>query len=150
VKAMLETVGFRKVRVASRNALPRAVAGSIRQTIERRQLFMINRFVFQPLGPPSTGPSGVARPSDSPVRRTAVARLSYPDARDMPKAAKILAALKRDGRLQIRQRGSHRRLVKGPLKRTWSFHDGMELGSVQMTQVAKQFGYTLEALRRLL
>jgi predicted RNA binding protein YcfA (HicA-like mRNA interferase family) len=68
----------------------------------------------------------------------------------MPKASQVLAALKRDGWVQIRQRGSHRRLVKGPLKRTWAFHDGMELGSVQMTQVAKQFGYTLEALRRLL
>jgi predicted RNA binding protein YcfA (HicA-like mRNA interferase family) len=68
----------------------------------------------------------------------------------MPKAVQVLAALNRDGWVQIRQRGSHRRLVKGPLKRTWAFHDGMELGSVQMTQVAKQFGYTLKALRRLL
>ena len=68
----------------------------------------------------------------------------------MPKAAQVLAALKRDGWVQIRQRCSHRRLVKGPLKRTWAFHNDMELGSVQMTQVAKQFGYTLEALRRLL
>jgi predicted RNA binding protein YcfA (HicA-like mRNA interferase family) len=46
----------------------------------------------------------------------------------MPKAAQVLAALKRDGWVQIRQRGSHRRLVKGPLKRTWAFHDGMDLG----------------------
>jgi predicted RNA binding protein YcfA (HicA-like mRNA interferase family) len=53
----------------------------------------------------------------------------------MPKAAQVLAALRRDGWVQIRQRGSHRRLVKGPLKRTWAFHDGMELGIVQMTQV---------------
>jgi predicted RNA binding protein YcfA (HicA-like mRNA interferase family) len=68
----------------------------------------------------------------------------------MPKAAQVLAALRRDGWVQIRQRGSHRRLVKGPLKRTWAFLDGMELGTVQMMQVAKQFGYTLEALRRLL
>ena len=68
----------------------------------------------------------------------------------MPKAAQVLAALERDGWIQIRQRGSHRRLVKGPLKRTWSFHDGVDLGRVQMTQVAKQFGYTLEALRTLL
>ena len=30
-----------------------------------------------------------------------------------------------------------------------AFHDGMDLGTVQMTQVAKQFGYTLEALRKL-
>jgi predicted RNA binding protein YcfA (HicA-like mRNA interferase family) len=67
----------------------------------------------------------------------------------MPKAAQVLAALRRDGWVQTRQRVSHRRLVKGPLKCTWAFHDGMELGTVQMTQVAKQFGYTLEALRRL-
>jgi predicted RNA binding protein YcfA (HicA-like mRNA interferase family) len=68
----------------------------------------------------------------------------------MPKATQLLAALKRDGWVQIQRRGSHRRLVKGPVKRTWAFHDGLELGSVQMTQLAKQFGYTLEALRRLL
>ena len=67
----------------------------------------------------------------------------------MPKAAQVLAALKRDGWVHIRQRGSHRRLVKGALKRTWAVHDGMDLGTVQMTQVAKQFGYTLEALRKL-
>jgi hypothetical protein len=47
------------------------------------------------------------------------------------------------------QRGSHRRLLKGALKRTWAFHDGMDLGTVQMTQVAKQFCYALEALRKL-
>jgi predicted RNA binding protein YcfA (HicA-like mRNA interferase family) len=50
----------------------------------------------------------------------------------MPKATQVLAALKRDGWVQIRQRGSHRRLVKGPLKRRWAFHDGMDLGTVQM------------------
>jgi predicted RNA binding protein YcfA (HicA-like mRNA interferase family) len=32
----------------------------------------------------------------------------------MPKAAQVLAALKRDGWVQIRQRDSHRRLVKRP------------------------------------
>ena len=53
----------------------------------------------------------------------------------MPKAAQVLAALKRDGWVQIHQRGSHRRLVKGALRRTWAFHDGMKLGKVQMTQV---------------
>jgi predicted RNA binding protein YcfA (HicA-like mRNA interferase family) len=68
----------------------------------------------------------------------------------MPKAAQVLAALKRDGWVQIRQRGSHRRLVKGASRRTWAFQDAMDLGTVQMTQVAKQFGYTLEGLRRLL
>ena len=52
--------------------------------------------------------------------------------------------------VQLRQRGSHRRLVKGPLKRTWAFHDGMDLGTVQMTQVARQFGNRLDGLRKLL
>ncbi len=44
------------------------------------------------------------------------------------KATQVLAALKRDGWVQIRQRGSHRRPIKGSQKRTWAFHDGMELG----------------------
>jgi len=68
----------------------------------------------------------------------------------MPKAAQVLAALKRDGWVQVRQRGSHRRLVKGLLQRTWAFHDSMDLGTVQLAQVAKQFGYTLDELRKLL
>ena len=68
----------------------------------------------------------------------------------MPKAALVLAALKRDGWVQVRQRGSQRRLVKGPLRRTWAFHDGIDLGKVQLAQVARQFGYTLDELRRLL
>jgi predicted RNA binding protein YcfA (HicA-like mRNA interferase family) len=69
---------------------------------------------------------------------------------DMPKAGMVLAALKRDGWIQVRQRGSHRRLVKGSIKRTWAFHDGMDLGTVQLAQAARQFGYTLEELRSLL
>jgi predicted RNA binding protein YcfA (HicA-like mRNA interferase family) len=76
----------------------------------------------------------------------------------MPKAAVVLAALKRDGWVQVRQRGSHRRLVKGPLRRTWAFHDGIALGNIQVVQVARQFrlykfrlyiGYTLDELRKL-
>ena len=68
----------------------------------------------------------------------------------MPKAAQVLAALKRDGWGQVRQRGSHRRLVQGSVKRTWAFHDGMDLGTVQLAQVARQFAYTLDGLRKLL
>ena len=68
----------------------------------------------------------------------------------MPKAGQVLAALKRDGWTQLRQRGSHRQLVKGSTRRTWAFHDGIDLGTVQLSQVARQFGYTLDELRRLL
>ena len=68
----------------------------------------------------------------------------------MPKAAQVLAALRREGWVQVRQRGSHRRLVKGQLRRTWAFLDGMDLGNVQLAQVARQFGYTLDGLRKLL
>jgi predicted RNA binding protein YcfA (HicA-like mRNA interferase family) len=68
----------------------------------------------------------------------------------MPKAAQVLAALKRDGWVQVRQRGSHRRLIKGSFRRTWAFHDRMDLGTVQLAQVARQFGYTLDGLRKLL
>ncbi len=36
----------------------------------------------------------------------------------MPKAAQVLAALKRDGWSEIRREGSHRRLKKGDDERT--------------------------------
>jgi predicted RNA binding protein YcfA (HicA-like mRNA interferase family) len=67
----------------------------------------------------------------------------------MPKAAQVLAALKRDGWEETRRRGSHRTLKKGELKRIWAFHDGMDLGRVQMAQIARGFGYTTEELRKL-
>jgi predicted RNA binding protein YcfA (HicA-like mRNA interferase family) len=67
----------------------------------------------------------------------------------MPKAAQVPAALRRDGWIETRRRGSHRRLRKGERLRTWAFHDSMDLGSVQMAQIARQFGYTLEDLRSL-
>lgn len=68
----------------------------------------------------------------------------------MPKAARVLAALKRDGWVQMRQRGSHRRLVKDGVEGTFAFHDSVDLGRTDMAHVAQQFGYTLDELRRLL
>ena len=67
----------------------------------------------------------------------------------MPKAARVLAALKRDGWQEVRKRGSHRRLRKGDVSRTWAFHDRHDLGQVQLAQLARQFGYTLDDLRKL-
>ena len=69
----------------------------------------------------------------------------------MPKAAQVLAALKRDGWQEIRRRGWHRTLTlrKGEVTCTCASHDGMDLGSVQLTQIARHFGYTLDELRKL-
>ncbi|HEU0087868.1 MAG TPA: type II toxin-antitoxin system HicA family toxin [Pseudonocardiaceae bacterium] len=38
----------------------------------------------------------------------------------MPKAARVLAALKRDGWTETRRAGSHRVLVKGDRQRVWA------------------------------
>jgi predicted RNA binding protein YcfA (HicA-like mRNA interferase family) len=67
----------------------------------------------------------------------------------MPKAARVLAALKRDGWIEIYRKGSHRRLQKGDIRRTCAFHDGFDLGNVQMAQIARAFGYKLDDLRKL-
>jgi predicted RNA binding protein YcfA (HicA-like mRNA interferase family) len=67
----------------------------------------------------------------------------------MPKAARVLAALKRDGWVEERRHGSHRILRKGTARGLWTHHDGADLGKDQITQVAREFGYTVDELRRL-
>ena len=46
----------------------------------------------------------------------------------MAKAARVLAALKRDGWIESRRSGSHRVLAKGDQQRIWAYHDGVDLG----------------------
>lgn len=46
VIAMLRTVGFKEVKVHDRLATIRALARSARQTLKRRRLFLISRYVF--------------------------------------------------------------------------------------------------------
>jgi predicted RNA binding protein YcfA (HicA-like mRNA interferase family) len=67
----------------------------------------------------------------------------------MPKAARVLAALKRDGWTETRRRGSHRVLVKGDRQRIWAYHEGVDLGGPAMARIAKDYGYSLAELRRL-
>ena len=67
----------------------------------------------------------------------------------MPKAARVLAALKRDGWIETRRAGSHRVLVRGERQRVWAYHDGVDLGGPAMARVAKDYGYTLAELRKL-
>jgi predicted RNA binding protein YcfA (HicA-like mRNA interferase family) len=67
----------------------------------------------------------------------------------MAKAARILAALKRDGWIEIRRTGSHRVLVKGDQQRIWAYHDGVDLDSPAMARIARDYGYTVDELRKL-
>lgn len=68
----------------------------------------------------------------------------------MAKASRVLTALKRDGWRQVRRTGSHRRLRKGADEQTFAFHERVDLGRVQLQQVAQEFGYTLEQLRKMI
>ncbi len=63
---------------------------------------------------------------------------------------RVLAALKRDGWTQVRQKGSHRQLVKSGQRATFAYHDSRDLGNTQLQDIADDFGYTLDELRRLI
>ena len=67
----------------------------------------------------------------------------------MPKAAQVLAALKREGWVEVRRKGSHVTLEKGGRRVRWTHHHGEDLGAPMMAKTAKSFGYTLEDLRRM-
>jgi predicted RNA binding protein YcfA (HicA-like mRNA interferase family) len=67
----------------------------------------------------------------------------------MAKAARVLAALKRDGWIETRRSGSHRVLAKGDQQRIWAYHDGVDLGGPAMARIARDYGYTFAELRKL-
>jgi predicted RNA binding protein YcfA (HicA-like mRNA interferase family) len=67
----------------------------------------------------------------------------------MAKAARVLAALKRDGWIETRRSGSHRVLVKGSRQRVWAYHDGVDVGGSAMARIARDYGYSLDELRKL-
>ena len=74
---------------------------------------------------------------------------ALPYCRGMAKAARILAALKRDGWMETRRSGSHRVLVKGDQQRIWAYHDSVDLGGPAMARIARDYGYTVDELRKL-
>jgi predicted RNA binding protein YcfA (HicA-like mRNA interferase family) len=67
----------------------------------------------------------------------------------MAKAARVLAALKRDGWSETRRSGSRRVLAKGDQQRVWAYHDGVDLGGPAMARIARDNGYTTAELRKL-
>ncbi len=72
-----------------------------------------------------------------------------PYGRGMAKAARILAALKRAGWIESHRSGSHRVLVKGDQQRVWAYHDGVDLGGPALARIARDYGYTVDELRKL-
>jgi hypothetical protein len=40
-------------------------------------------------------------------------------------------------------------LVKGDQQRVWAYHDGVDLGGPAMSRIARDYGYTLDELRKL-
>jgi predicted RNA binding protein YcfA (HicA-like mRNA interferase family) len=67
----------------------------------------------------------------------------------MAKAARVLAALRRDGWVETRRSGSHRVLVKGDQRRIRAYHDGIDLGAPALARIARDYGYTVDELRKL-
>jgi predicted RNA binding protein YcfA (HicA-like mRNA interferase family) len=61
----------------------------------------------------------------------------------------VRAALERDGWRLARQAGSHRVYLKGGRRAVFAFHDGQDLGGPAMAKLARQFGYTLQQLYRM-
>jgi predicted RNA binding protein YcfA (HicA-like mRNA interferase family) len=60
-----------------------------------------------------------------------------------------ISRTQRDGWIEIRCTGSHRALVKGDQQRIWAYHDGVDLGSPAMARIARDYGYTVDELRKL-
>jgi predicted RNA binding protein YcfA (HicA-like mRNA interferase family) len=69
---------------------------------------------------------------------------------EIPKARRVLAGIRKGGWIEIGCEGSHHILEKGEIRRTFSYHDNVELGTVQLKKLAKQFGFTLDQLKKLI
>ena len=59
------------------------------------------------------------------------------------KARRVLAALRKIGWVEDRQRGSNRTLTRaGWAPYVWAFHDGDELGPVMLAKIGRKTGLT--------
>lgn len=68
----------------------------------------------------------------------------------MAKGRQVKKALLKAGWVRVRQSGSHVHYGRDGRIATFSYHDGVELGTTQPRFVAKRFGMSLEELKRLL
>jgi len=67
----------------------------------------------------------------------------------MAKGRQVKKALLKAGWVRVRQSGSHVHLRRDGRLETFSYHDGVELGTTQLRFVAKKFDMSLEELKRL-
>jgi predicted RNA binding protein YcfA (HicA-like mRNA interferase family) len=68
----------------------------------------------------------------------------------MAKARKVRRALEKGGWELVRIRGSHRIYRRHGAVVPFAYHDGADLGGPALAIVAKEFGMTVDELRRLL
>jgi predicted RNA binding protein YcfA (HicA-like mRNA interferase family) len=62
------------------------------------------------------------------------------------KPHECMPPLLRDGWVLTRQRGSHRMLPKDERTPAFAHHDAHELGGVQLAQLARDAGYTMDEI----
>lgn len=68
----------------------------------------------------------------------------------MAKARAVRRALERAGWRLVNIEGSHRKYRNGQAIGIFAFHDREDLGGPALARVAREFGLTLDELRRLL
>jgi predicted RNA binding protein YcfA (HicA-like mRNA interferase family) len=73
----------------------------------------------------------------------------WPNGSEYGQGCSDISRTQRDGWIEIRCTGSHRALVKGDQQRIWAYHDGVDLGSPAMARIARDYGYTVDELRKL-
>jgi predicted RNA binding protein YcfA (HicA-like mRNA interferase family) len=66
----------------------------------------------------------------------------------MPKARRVRGAIEEAGWKLVRMRGSRRIYRKGNRTVPFAYHDGADLGGPAMAVVAREFGMTVDELRR--
>jgi predicted RNA binding protein YcfA (HicA-like mRNA interferase family) len=69
---------------------------------------------------------------------------------EMAKARRVRAAIEKAGWTLVRIRGSHRIYRKGGRTVPFAYHDHADLGGPALAVVAREFGMTMDELRRLL
>jgi hypothetical protein len=67
----------------------------------------------------------------------------------MAKAARIQAALKRDGWIEARRSGCTGSWSKAISSGSRPYHDGIDLGGPALAGIARDYGYTADELRKL-
>jgi predicted RNA binding protein YcfA (HicA-like mRNA interferase family) len=68
----------------------------------------------------------------------------------MARARQVRRAIEKAGWELVRTRGWHRIYRKGSATVPFAYHDSVDLGSPALAVIAREFGLTVDELRRLL